>query len=218
MSDSTILRRRTARLASPAFVLNARPPLARAASKGSGAASAAGLTIRWVGGLRFDGTRPWNRSSRLHSPASRGEPKHVRVQSPPSWRRDDGGPDRQTIAAAGIPVVLKDIDETLVKAGLDEAEAVTRAQVGKLVERGKLTAEQGEQQIEDVLRRIEGTTSYAEFGGVDIVIEAVPERMDIKQSVFAELDAATPGHAILASNTSSLSITEIGDATLRPTR
>ena len=51
---------------------------------------------------------------------------------------------------------------------------------------------------------------------MDFVVEAVPERMDIKQSVFAELDAATPGHAILASNTSSLSITEIGEATLRP--
>ena len=48
------------------------------------------------------------------------------------------------------------------------------------------------------------------------MVEAVPERMEIKQSVFAELDAATPGHAILASNTSSLSITEIGEATLRP--
>ena len=48
------------------------------------------------------------------------------------------------------------------------------------------------------------------------MIEAVPERMEIKQAVFAELDAATPGHAILASNTSSLSITEIGEATLRP--
>jgi len=48
------------------------------------------------------------------------------------------------------------------------------------------------------------------------VIEAVPERMDIKQAVLSELDAATPGHAILASNTSSLSITEMGEATLRP--
>ena len=64
--------------------------------------------------------------------------------------------------------------------------------------------------------RIHGTTSYAGFGDVDFVVEAVPERMDIKQSVFAELDAATPGHAILASNTSSLSITEIGESTLRP--
>ena len=48
------------------------------------------------------------------------------------------------------------------------------------------------------------------------MIEAVPERMEIKQAVFSELDEATPGHAILASNTSSLSITEIGEATLRP--
>jgi enoyl-CoA hydratase / 3-hydroxyacyl-CoA dehydrogenase len=127
-----------------------------------------------------------------------------------------GGQIAQTIAAAGIPVVLKDINEDLVQAGLDEARNVTSGQVGKLVERGKLTAEQGEAQIAEVLGRIAGTTSYADFGDVDFVIEAVPERMEIKQSVFAELDAATPGHAILASNTSSLSITEIGEATLRP--
>ena len=127
-----------------------------------------------------------------------------------------GGQIAQTIAASGIPVVLKDINQDLVRAGLDEAKNVTSGQVGKLVERGKLTAEQGEAQIAEVLGRIHGTTSYEGFGDVDFVIEAVPERMEIKQSVFAELDAATPGHAILASNTSSLSITEIGEATLRP--
>jgi enoyl-CoA hydratase/3-hydroxyacyl-CoA dehydrogenase len=127
-----------------------------------------------------------------------------------------GGQIAQTIAAAGVPVVLKDIDDALVQAGLTEARNVTAGQVGKLVERGKLTAEQGEAQIEEILGRIHGTTSYEGFGDVDFVIEAVPERMAIKQSVFAELDAATPGHAILASNTSSLSITEIGEATLRP--
>jgi enoyl-CoA hydratase / 3-hydroxyacyl-CoA dehydrogenase len=126
-----------------------------------------------------------------------------------------GGQIAQTIAAAGIPVVLKDISQELVQAGLDEARNVTAGQVGKLVERGKLTAEQGEAQIAEVVGRIEGTTSYEGFGDVDFVIEAVPERMEIKQAVFAELDAATPGHAILASNTSSLSITEIGEATLR---
>ena len=103
-----------------------------------------------------------------------------------------------------------------MQAGLDEARNVTAGQVGKLVERGKLTAEQGDAQIAEIVGRIEGTTSYAGFGDVDFVIEAVPERMEIKQAVFAELDAATPGHAILASNTSSLSITEIGEATLRP--
>ncbi|MGO9761075.1 MAG: 3-hydroxyacyl-CoA dehydrogenase/enoyl-CoA hydratase family protein [Solirubrobacteraceae bacterium] len=127
-----------------------------------------------------------------------------------------GGQIAQTIAAAGIPVVLKDIDDALVQAGLDEARNVTTGQVGKLAEKGKITAEQAEAQIEEILGRIHGTTSYERFGDVDLVVEAVPERMEIKQGVFAELDAATPGHAILASNTSSLSITEIGEATLRP--
>jgi len=127
-----------------------------------------------------------------------------------------GGQIAQTIAAAGIPVMLKDIDEKLVQAGLEEARAVTKGQLDKQLEKGKLTAEQADAQLEEVLGRIHGTTTYAGFGDVEFVIEAVPERMDIKQAVFAELDAATPGHAILASNTSSLSITEIGEATLRP--
>ncbi len=127
-----------------------------------------------------------------------------------------GGQIAQTIAAAGIPVVLKDIDDALVQAGLDEARNVTTGQIGKLAEKGKITAEQAAEQIEQIVGRIEGTTSYAPFGDVDIVIEAVPERMEIKQAVFAELDASTPGHAVLASNTSSLSITEIAEATLRP--
>jgi enoyl-CoA hydratase/3-hydroxyacyl-CoA dehydrogenase len=127
-----------------------------------------------------------------------------------------GGQIAQTIAAAGIPVVLKDIDDALVQAGLDEARNVTSGQINKLAEKGKITGEQAQEQIEAVLGRIHGSTGYEGFGDVDFVIEAVPERMDVKQSVFAELDAATPGHAILASNTSSLSITEIGEATLRP--
>ena len=80
----------------------------------------------------------------------------------------------------------------------------------------KITEEQADAQLEHTLGLITGTTDYDGFGDVDFVIEAVPERMEIKQTVFAELDAATPGHAILASNTSSLSITEMGEATLRP--
>jgi enoyl-CoA hydratase / 3-hydroxyacyl-CoA dehydrogenase len=127
-----------------------------------------------------------------------------------------GGQIAQTIAAAGFPVVLKDIDQELVQAGLDEARKVTEGQVAKLVKKERISAEQGTAQIEEILGRIEGATSYAGFGDVDFVIEAVPERMEIKQAVFAELDAVTPGHAILASNTSSLSIGEIGEATMRP--
>ncbi len=127
-----------------------------------------------------------------------------------------GGQIAQTIAAAGIPVVLKDISSELVQAGLDEARNVTSGQASKLAEKGKITPEQAQAQIEEVMGRIHGTTSYESFGDVDFVIEAVPEKMEIKQAVFGELDAATPGHAILASNTSSLSITEIAEATLRP--
>src|SRR6202165_448848 len=129
-----------------------------------------------------------------------------------------GGQIAQTIAAAGIPVVRKDIDDALVQAGLDEARNVTKGQVGKLAERGKITPEQAEAQLEEILGRIHGTTSYERFGDVDFVIEAVPEKMEIKQAVFAELDACTPGAAVLASNTSSLSITEIGEATVRPVK
>ncbi len=127
-----------------------------------------------------------------------------------------GGQIAQTIAAAGLPVVLKDIRQDLVDAGIAEARRVTEQHTAKLVEKGKLSEEQGAAQVAQTLALITGATTYEGFGDVDFVVEAVPERMEIKQAVFAELDACTPGHAILASNTSSLSITEIGDATLRP--
>src|SRR5437870_3070740 len=100
-----------------------------------------------------------------------------------------GGQIAQTIAAAGIPVVLKDIDDALVQAGLDEARGITEGQLRKLAEKGKLTGEQAEAQIAEVLGRIDGTTTYGGFGDVDFVIEAVPEKMEIKQDVFAQLDA-----------------------------
>jgi enoyl-CoA hydratase / 3-hydroxyacyl-CoA dehydrogenase len=127
-----------------------------------------------------------------------------------------GGQIAQTIASAGIPVVLKDVSDELVQAGLDEARNVTTGQIQKLVERGRMGAETAGVQVAGVVERIHGTTEYDGFGDVDFAIEAVPERMEIKQSVFEELDAVTPGHAILASNTSALSITEIGEATSRP--
>jgi 3-hydroxyacyl-CoA dehydrogenase len=129
-----------------------------------------------------------------------------------------GGEIAQVIAAADIPVLLKDVDQKFVDAGLQKAREVTEAQVGKLVSKEKLTAEEGKAQVDRTLGLITGTTSYDGFGEVDFVVEAVPEKIEIKHAVFAELDAATPGHAVLASNTSGLSITEIGDATNRPDR
>jgi len=127
-----------------------------------------------------------------------------------------GGEIAQVVASAGIPVVLKDVKQEFVDTGLEKARQVTEAQLGSLVKKEKITQENADAQREEILGRITGTTAYDGFGDVDFVIEAVPERMEIKQSVFGELDEATPGHAILASNTSSLSITEMAEATLRP--
>jgi 3-hydroxyacyl-CoA dehydrogenase len=127
-----------------------------------------------------------------------------------------GGEIAQVVAAAGIPVVLKDVKQEFVDTGLEKARQVTEAQLGALVGKEKITQEQADTQREELLGRITGTTGYDDFGDVDFVIEAVPERMEIKQAVFAELDEVTPGHAILASNTSSLSVSEMAEATLRP--
>jgi 3-hydroxyacyl-CoA dehydrogenase len=120
------------------------------------------------------------------------------------------------IASAGFPVVLKDVEQKFVDQGLEKAREVTQGQLGGLVQKGKISQENADRQLEEVLGRISGATEYEGFGDVDLVVEAVPERMEIKQTVFAQLDAETPGHAILASNTSSLSITEMSEATGRP--
>jgi 3-hydroxyacyl-CoA dehydrogenase len=127
-----------------------------------------------------------------------------------------GGEIAQTIASAGLPVVLKDVEQRFVDQGLEKARQVTRGQLAGLVQKEKITQEDADGQLEEITGRIAGTTEYEGFGDVDFVVEAVPERMEVKQAVFAELDAVTPGHAILASNTSSLSISEMAEATSRP--
>jgi 3-hydroxyacyl-CoA dehydrogenase len=119
-----------------------------------------------------------------------------------------GGEIAQTIANADIPVVLKDVDAKFVDQGVEKARSLWQGRV----DAGKMEAAE----LERKLGLITGTTDYEQFGDVDFVIEAVPERIDIKEAVFAELDEVTPGHAILSSNTSSLSITQMGDATSRP--
>jgi 3-hydroxyacyl-CoA dehydrogenase len=121
-----------------------------------------------------------------------------------------GGEIAQAIANSEIPVVLKDVKQEFVDQGLQKARSLWQARV----DQGKMEASE----LERKLSLIRGKVDYDGFGDVDFVIEAVPERMDVKQAVFAELDEVTPGHAILASNTSSLSITEMGEATSRPDR
>ncbi len=129
-----------------------------------------------------------------------------------------GGEIAQLIAAAGIPVVIRDVEQRFVDVGLAKAQQLTADRVASLVAGGRLTREQADEQLAGTLALISGTTSYDGFGDVDLVIEAVPERLELKLDVFAELDAATPGHAILASNTSALSISELAAATTRPER
>ncbi len=119
-----------------------------------------------------------------------------------------GGEIAHTIANADLPVVLKDVEQKYVDQGLEKARSLWQARV----DAGKLEAAESERR----LALITPATSYADFGDVDFVIEAVPEDMEIKQTVFSELDEVTPGHAILASNTSALSISEMAMATSRP--
>ena len=127
-----------------------------------------------------------------------------------------GGEIAQVIASADVPVVMKDVDQTLVDTGLAKAREVTESQLASLVAKEKIDRGQADERREQIVGQITGTTEYEGFGDVDFVVEAVPERMEVKQAVFAELDEQTPGHAILASNTSALSISDIGSATTRP--
>ena len=129
-----------------------------------------------------------------------------------------GGEIAQAIASADVPVVLRDVDSGPLEQGLAAARRATERQLRGLVKRERMTEQEAAAKLEEVVGRIEATTGYDGFGDVDLAIEAVPERMDVKQDVFAELDATTPGHAILASNTSGLSISEIGALTTRPDR
>jgi 3-hydroxyacyl-CoA dehydrogenase len=127
-----------------------------------------------------------------------------------------GGEIAQVIASAGLDVVLKDVEQKFVDQGIEKAKQVTQTQLGGLVKKEKINQDDADKQAEEILGRITGTTDYDGFGNVDFVVEAVPEKMQIKQAVFAELDAVTPGHAVLSSNTSALSISEMAEATQRP--
>jgi len=119
-----------------------------------------------------------------------------------------GGGIAQVVTYAGLPVVVKDIDEAQLEAARKHVEGIYQSRVDK----GKMTVGQ----VQEKLDLIEYTLGYETFDDVDIVIEAVPEVMRIKQQVYKELDEVCHDDCILASNTSALSITEMGQATGRP--
>lgn len=114
----------------------------------------------------------------------------------------------QAFAQKGYEVIVRDIKDELVQSG------IVRINNGlsKLVSKGKMT----EETKEDILSRISGTTDMNLAADCDLVVEAAIENMKIKKEIFAELDKICKPETILASNTSSLSITEVASATSRP--
>lgn len=113
----------------------------------------------------------------------------------------------QAFAVKGYEVIVRDIKDEFVQRGL----GIITKNINKLVTKGKMT----EEVAEEVLSRVSGTTELAHLDDVDLVIEAAVENMEIKKSIFKELDEICKPETILATNTSSLSITEIATATKR---
>lgn len=114
----------------------------------------------------------------------------------------------QVCAQAGFNVLLNDVKEEFFERGL---AAITK-NLARDVEKGRKT----EQEKAQILARISKSTSIDDAKNVDIIIEAAVENMEIKQTIFKQLDAIAPAHAILATNTSSLPITELAAVTKRP--
>ena len=114
----------------------------------------------------------------------------------------------QVCAQAGYLVLLNDIKPEFVERGL----GVISKNLSRHVDKGRMT----EEQKQEVLNHITASTDLNDARAVDLVIEAAVENMEIKTKIFAQLDEIAPAHAILASNTSSLPITEIAAATKRP--
>jgi 3-hydroxyacyl-CoA dehydrogenase/enoyl-CoA hydratase/3-hydroxybutyryl-CoA epimerase len=114
----------------------------------------------------------------------------------------------QVISYSGLPVVLKDIDQALLDAGVERIRGIYQSRVDK----GKMNMST----LMEKMDLIQGALTYEPFADVDIVIEAVPEKMDLKKQVFQDLEAACPETTIFASNTTALSISEMGGATKKP--
>lgn len=114
----------------------------------------------------------------------------------------------QVCAQAGYKVLLNDINEDSIERGLKGIEKNLSRQVEK--------KRMSEEEKQNTLARLTKSLDYKDVKDIDIVIEAAVENMEVKKKIFAELDQHAPEHTILASNTSSLPITEIAAATKRP--
>ena len=114
----------------------------------------------------------------------------------------------QVCAASGREVCLVDLDEGRLSAALAGIEK----SLGRVVKKGKLD----EAEVPEILGRIKTSTQLSDCADAQLVVEAVSENLDVKSKIFAQLDEITPADTILASNTSSISITSLAAATQRP--
>jgi 3-hydroxybutyryl-CoA dehydrogenase len=113
----------------------------------------------------------------------------------------------EVCARSGYEVVVREINDSLLEQGLGRM----RRSLAKAVARGKASQEQ----VDETLGRVRGTLDLADFSECDLAVEAAVENMAVKKEIFGDLDAILPAHAVLASNTSSLCITEMASATQR---
>jgi 3-hydroxybutyryl-CoA dehydrogenase len=113
----------------------------------------------------------------------------------------------QVAATAGYDVVMRDIEQSFLDRGFDTIDD----SLSRLVDRDALSADEAEAAKD----RITGTTELDDLAGCEVVVEAAPEEMDLKQSIFADLDEVLDDEALLGTNTSTLSITTIASATER---
>lgn len=113
----------------------------------------------------------------------------------------------EVCARAGYEVIVREVNDELLQKGLGRIQQ----SMSKGVQKGKMTQEE----MDAAWKRIKGTTNLSDMAACDIAIEAAIENMAIKKSIFAELDGILPPHAILASNTSSLCVTEMASVTKR---
>ncbi len=113
----------------------------------------------------------------------------------------------ETCARAGYEVVVREVNQEFLARGLSNIQK----SMGRAVDKGKMTAEDRDA----AWARIHGTTDMQDLAGCDLVIEAAIENMELKKQIFAELDGLLAPHAIIASNTSSLCITEMASVTKR---
>lgn len=114
----------------------------------------------------------------------------------------------QVFAASGYQVSLYDVGQKNTQKGIEGIDKRLKKQVGK----GSLSAKE----YEEIMERLHLANEITAAQKADLIVEAVVEKMEVKQAIFAELDSLAPSHTVLATNTSSLPITEIAAVTTRP--